>query len=303
MLAFQRAFFLPTQGLMSKPKILIQLDPDPHASTFDSVVAIDCGIDHLVCHSGVSDDSIEGLVHGAMFTRGPEDLKNTALFFGGSKVPVTEGLVSKARKAFFGPMRVSYMSDPNGSNTTAAAAVLCALDHLDRFEVVTVLAGTGPVGQRIAKLIAPIADTVRVCSRTQEKAEAVCQQIHSQGEVANLKPVKTSDAAEVQIAVHGAQAVFAAGAAGVELAAEGWLENHASVEVAIDLNAVAPAGLGGIEVMDKAVTRSGTVCYGAIGVGGRKMKIHKQCVRSLFESNTLELDTHEIFEVGKKLSS
>ena len=69
-----------------KTKILIQFDPDSHASTFDSVVAIDSGVDHLVTQSNVGVDHVESLVHGAMFTRGPADLKSTALFFGGSDV-------------------------------------------------------------------------------------------------------------------------------------------------------------------------------------------------------------------------
>jgi hypothetical protein len=286
---------------MSKPKILLQLDPDKHPSVFDSVVAIDCGIDHLLTQANVDSGSVVGLVHGTLFTRGPEDLKSTAIFFGGSNVEQTEALVKKAKTAFFGPMRVSYMSDPNGSNTTAAAAVLSVLKHGDSFGTVTVLAGTGPVGQRIASLISPYADKVRICSRTQEKAGKVSQSIAARMGFDNLEPVKTSDPAEVQIAMHGAEVVFAAGAAGIELAGEGWMENHDSIRFAIDLNAVAPAGLHGIQVMDKAKERTGKVCYGAIGVGGLKMKIHKQCIRSLFESNDKTLESSEIFEIGKSM--
>ena len=49
-------------------------------------------------------------------------------------------------------------------------------------------------------------------------------------------------------------------------------------KVAIDLNAVPPAGIAGIDVMDKAKDRDGVVCYGAIGVGGTKMKIHRAAI-------------------------
>jgi hypothetical protein len=73
--------------------------------------------------------------------------------------------------------------------------------------------------------------------------------------------------------------------------------------VAIDLNAVPPAGLAGIEVMDKGVERHGAVCYGAIGVGGTKMKIHKACVARLFESNDQVLDTERIYQIGEALAS
>ena len=73
------------------------------------------------------------------------------------------------------------------------------------------------------------------------------------------------------------------------------------LRVAIDLNAVPPAGLGGIGVTDKAVERHGVLCYGAIGVGGTKMKIHKACLERLFESNDQVLDTERIYEIGKSL--
>ena len=54
---------------MSKPKILVQLDSDKHASVFDAVVAVDSGVDKLFQYNQVSGDDVEGLVHGAMFTR------------------------------------------------------------------------------------------------------------------------------------------------------------------------------------------------------------------------------------------
>ena len=74
-----------------------------------------------------------------------------------------------------------------------------------------------------------------------------------------------------------------------------------TLKVAIDLNAVPPAGVEGIEMMDKAVERHGVVCYGAIGVGGTKMKIHTAAVQRLFESNDRVLDTAAIFEIGRAL--
>ena len=61
-----------------------------------------------------------------------------------------------AREAFFGPFRVSAMLDPNGCNTTAAAAVVklvkAAGGDVHGLRAV-VLAGTGPVGARAAGLL------------------------------------------------------------------------------------------------------------------------------------------------------
>ncbi|MCG8653751.1 MAG: bifunctional NADP-dependent methylenetetrahydromethanopterin dehydrogenase/methylenetetrahydrofolate dehydrogenase, partial [Pirellulales bacterium] len=67
-------------------RILLQLDCDAHPSSFDSVVAIDAGVDQLLRYGDVQVTNVTPLVHGAMFTRGPKDLKNTAIFVGGSNV-------------------------------------------------------------------------------------------------------------------------------------------------------------------------------------------------------------------------
>src|SRR5262245_57833408 len=115
---------------MSLSKILVCLDTDPQPSVFDGVVAVDAGVDHLFRHGNVTPDGVTGLVYGAMFTPGPADLKNTAVFIGGTDVDAGEKLLAKARDCFFGPMRVSVMLDSNGANTTAAAAVLCTKKHV-----------------------------------------------------------------------------------------------------------------------------------------------------------------------------
>ncbi len=73
------------------------------------------------------------------------------------------------------------------------------------------------------------------------------------------------------------------------------------LQVAIDLSAVPPVGLAGIEITDKAAQRDGMTCYGAIGVGGTKMKIHKAAVRQLFESNDQVLDAEAVYRIGQSL--
>src|SRR5207253_6917612 len=111
---------------MPLAKILLCLDTDAQPSVFDAVVAVDAGVAQLLRHGGVTPKAVRDLVYGAMFTRGPAELKNTAIFIGGSDVAAGEELLTKVRDCFFGPMRVSVMLDSNGANTTAAAAVLCA---------------------------------------------------------------------------------------------------------------------------------------------------------------------------------
>jgi methylenetetrahydrofolate/methylenetetrahydromethanopterin dehydrogenase (NADP+) len=287
---------------MAKRKILIQLDPDPHASVFDAVVAVDAGVDHLLQYHSVESEQVQGLVHGAMFTRGVPDLASTAIFIGGASVAAGEELLKQVAKCFFGPMRVSVLLDANGANTTAAAAVLAAAKHVDlKGAVATVLAGTGPVGQRAARLLARQGAKVRVASRSLERAQETCASIAAKVPGPALTPVKTSSAAETAVALDGAQVLIAAGAAGIELVPVETRRNCASLRVAIDLNAVPPLGIGGIEVTDKAKERDDVICYGAIGVGGAKMKIHRAAIERLFTANNLVLDAEEVFAIGQEL--
>ncbi len=45
----------------------------------------------------------------------------------------------------------------------------------------------------------------------------------------------------------------------------------------------------------------GTIVYGAIGVGGLKMKIHKASLKKLFTANNLVLDANDIYDIGSEL--
>ncbi|MBL8851468.1 MAG: saccharopine dehydrogenase NADP-binding domain-containing protein [Planctomycetaceae bacterium] len=280
-------------------RILIQLDTDPQPSVFDRVVAVDAGVEQLFSYGGVTPATVTPLVHGAIFTRGPADLKHTAIFVGGSDVPAGEALVKTIRKAFFGPMRVSVMMDSNGCNTTAAAAVRAAAKHIELKDArALVLGGTGPVGQRAALLLAGHGAFVTVGSRSRDKAAAVCEAIQSKLHNAQVEPVSGDDAAA---AIADTQVVIAAGATGVQfLSADQW-RSSPSLRVAIDLNAVPPAGLEGIDVMAKAAMQGPIACYGAIGVGGAKMKLHKRALQRLFEQNDVVLDTTEIYDLASEL--
>jgi hypothetical protein len=283
-----------------KPKILIQLDPDPQPSVFDSVVAIDAGAEHLLRHCGVTAAAVRDLVHGAIFTRGPQDLSATAIFIGGANVTAGEELLNAVRKTFFGPMRVSVMLDANGANTTAAAAVLSAAKHVDLAGATAlVLGGTGPVGQRAVRLLARGGATVYVGSRSRERAQKVCDEVAAKVAGAKLTAVEADAGDKAAAALDGVNILIAAGSAGVELLSAEARAQGKSLAVAIDLNAVPPLGLAGIDVMDRAVDRDGHKCYGAIGVGGLKMKIHKAGVRRLFEANDVVLDAEEIYDLGR----
>lgn len=285
---------------MTKSKVLLQLDVDETSSSFDALVAIDAGAQHILSYAGVNRENVISLMHGALFTRGPADLKSTAVFVGGSDASRADEVARLACQTFFGPFRVSLMCDPNGSNTTAAAAVLCLERHLQLSQAnLVVLGGSGPVGSRIARLAAGQGASVRICSRDGSRAEAVAQTIRKSLPQARLDACEYVAAADIPRICAGYDVLVAAGAAGTTFALNDWMQHVPGIRLAVDLNAVPPAGLPQIEPADSAELRCGILCYGAVGVGGLKMKIHKTCLKQLFETNDRVLNTETIFEIGR----
>lgn len=289
---------------MDKPTILIQLDTDPHPSVFDRVVAADAGAQHLFSYGGVTPDQVMPLVHGCIFTRGPKDLTKTAIFIGGSDVTAGENLLAEVRKhllPLFG-LSVSVMLDSNGANTTATAAVIAAGRHLDlKTTKSLVLGGTGPVGQRVARLLAAAGGHVRIGSRSRDKAEVVAAAIRKAVPSATVEAVASSSSADAPSALDGRDLVVAAGAPGAMMMPLKYRTAARSLTVAIDLNGVPPAGIEGVELNDKAVNRQECICYGALGIGGTKMKIHKAAVAALFAKNDQVFDIDQIYQFGKTL--
>lgn len=283
-------------------RILMQFDTDSHASSFDRVVAIDAGVDELFSYANITPETVTPLVHGGMFTRKPSDLRSTAIFIGGSSVSAGEAVFKKVLKTFFGPVRLSVMMDSNGSNTTAAAAVVCIERHWAlKDAVVAVLGGTGPVGWRAAQILADQGAQVRLVSRSLDKAEAACRELAQRVEGSRLQPGSSASEKELLAACQGCNVVVSAGAAGAQLMSARQWQNLERLQVAIDLNAVPPAGLEGIEVHEKNVVRNGVACYGAIGVGGTKMKIHRAAIETLFTANDQILDTAAIYQIGRSI--
>lgn len=282
-------------------KILIQLDSDKHPSSFDTITAYDAGADHVISYGGVAVADVRDLVYGAMFTRGGDALKNSAVFIGGSSVSLGEQMLRAATGAFFGPVRVSVMADPNGSNTTAAAAVLKIVRATPvAGKGAVIFAGTGPVGMRAATLLAKEGAHVTITSRSLSKAQQVAQHIQERFGL-EVTPAEVTDAQTAARALEGAAVVLAAGAAGIQLVAQAMWTAQPTLEVLADVNAVPPLGIEGIKATDDGKLREGKLAFGALGIGGLKMKIHRTAVAKLFEQNDLVLDVEEIYAIGKAM--
>lgn len=284
-------------------KLLLHLDTDPVASTFDQAVAYDSGVDNIIAHGGATRDNVTAHVHGMIFTRGGKNLKNSAIFIGGSNVPASELVGQAVKKAFFGPVKVSVMLDPNGSNTTAAAIARKIMKNYDITGKKVVILGAGPVGQRTALyLIKEGAGDVVLTSRSLQRSKATTDQMKKAYDV-NVIPGETrSDEAVVNL-LKDAHVAVAAGPAGVCIVSEKSWSSSPTLEVIADVNAVPPLGVEGMEVMDDGVEKQGVRFYGAIAIGNFKMKVHRGAVASLFDSNDLFLDETTLYDIACKIDN
>jgi methylenetetrahydrofolate/methylenetetrahydromethanopterin dehydrogenase (NADP+) len=280
-------------------KLLLQLDPDRNPSAFDRIVAYDAGADEVLSYGGVTASDVTPLVHGAIFTRGPADLRHTAVWVGGTDVGAAEALFTAVQKAFFGPFRVSAMMDANGCNTTAAAAVarLAGVITLSDTRAV-ILGGTGPVGIRAAALLAREGSTVVLCSRSLDRARTACERLKASFGV-TVTPCQAWDETTVKQALEDADVCLTAGAAGVTFVPRAVWATHPRLKALADVNAVPPLGIEGIEAADKGTERHGKRVFGALGIGSLKMKVHRACVAHLFERNDAVVDLETIYGVAR----
>jgi methylenetetrahydrofolate/methylenetetrahydromethanopterin dehydrogenase (NADP+) len=280
-------------------KLLYQFDTDFHPSVFDNVVGYDGGADRISAYGGVTAENVGALVEGAIFTRAPKDKKNTALFVGGSNMIQGEALLGAIRARFFGRFRVSVMFDCNGSNTTAAAAVAwLAHGRTLAAKRAVVLAGSGPVGQRAAVLLAREGAHVAVTGRKRAGVQTACDAIKARFGI-DVEAIEAATNADRAAAIRGAHIVLATGASGVTLLdAKDWQEN-ASLELVADANASPPAGIEGVGMSDRGTSSHGKILFGPLGFGALKLALHRACIARLFEQNDLVLDAEEIYAVAK----
>src|ERR1700722_7814398 len=278
-------------------KLIYQFDTDTLPSVFDNVVGYDGGADHITAYGGVSADNVGGLVEGAIFTRPPQDKKNTALFVGGSNMPQGEALLGAIRTKFFAKFRVSIMFDCNGANTTAAAAVAwIGKGRTLAGKRAVVLAGSGPVGQRAAMLLAREGANVAVTGRKRVVVQAACDAIKARFGI-TVEAIQAASNAERAAAIQDAHIVLATGASGVTLLdAKQWQENP-SLELIADANASPPAGIEGVGASVRGPSRHGKILFGALGLGA--LAVHRACIARLFEQNDLVLDAEEIYSIAK----
>jgi methylene-tetrahydromethanopterin dehydrogenase len=247
-----------------------------------------------------------------MFPRGPDGATQTKLFINGHDVEKAAQILDIAKKTMFPPFELAVIVDPRGAYTTASAAVAKTLLTLAEKKLgdfngknVTVLAGTGPVGQTAARLYAMEGANVVITSRDLNKSTAIATKINEEVNAQKACGLKADSPEEVGKAITGSHVVLAAGAAGIALLPKKILEEAGKeCRVVADINAIPPLGVEGLKPSDDGVELKPKAWgIGALAIGTFKNKIEAQMLKKAAESPKGIFDYKSAYEIAKSMAS
>jgi methylene-tetrahydromethanopterin dehydrogenase len=251
------------------------------------LVAIDAFPDSMIFkYENVTAEDAPKIVFDLLFPRGPEGAKHTKIFINGSNFEMVEKVVEATQKAMkSAPWGNSIIVDPRGGYSTAAAAVAktfgAAMEKgfgTLEGKKVTVLAGTGPVGQTAARIYAAEKANVTITSRTIAKGQAVADKINQEVGAQRVKVVEVAKPEQTADAVKDAEIVLSAGAGGIQLLSTSQIGT--SCKIVADINAIKPLGVEGLGSNDDGLEiKPGVFGIGALAIGKLKIKTETEMIK------------------------
>jgi hypothetical protein len=291
--------------------VFVFLDTDKYCSPFDMLVAIDAFPDSMIFkYENVTDEDAPKIVYDLLFPRGPMGAAHTKIFINGSNFDMVNAVVAATQSCMkSAPWGNSIIVDPRGGYSTAAAAVAKTLGaSLSKGfgtlegKNVTVLAGTGPVGQTAARIYASEKANVTITTRTRAKGQAVAAKINKEVGAQRVKVVEVRSSEQTGEAIKDAEIILAAGAGGIQLlSAEELSKYGGKCKIVGDINAIKPLGVEGLGSNDDGKElKPGVYGIGALAIGSLKIKIEKQMIKRATEEPQGLFDYAIAYEIGKK---
>jgi methylene-tetrahydromethanopterin dehydrogenase len=273
------------------PYLLFYLDTDVKASPFDICMAYDVGYDAVIPYENVTPEDANTIVQDALLSRGPKGVKHTAFLIGGKNAERAEDVFKAVKDAMFPPFKTSIIVDPAGAYTTAAAMVAKAESALlesklgELKDKTCAILGTGAVGQIAAVLLAKIGCNVMIASLNpkrvdgKEHAENIARLLAKDHGIQVQGIFAPTPASKIEV-LKKADVVMCAGIKGVRLIDKDMLNEVKHIKVLLDINAVPPFGVEGIELKDDMrEMMPGIFTIGALTVGNLKHKLEKEILK------------------------
>jgi NAD(P)-dependent dehydrogenase (short-subunit alcohol dehydrogenase family) len=165
---------------------------------------------------------------------------------------------------------------------------------------VTVLAGTGPVGQTAARIYAAEKANVLITSRTLAKGQAVADKINKEVGAVRVKVIEVSKPEQTAAAVKDAEIILAAGAGGIQLLSQADLKAAKKCKIVADINAIKPVGVEGLDSNDdgKELVK-GVFGIGALAIGKLKIKVETNMIKKATEAPSGMFDYAMAYDSAK----
>jgi hypothetical protein len=291
--------------------VFIFLDTDKYCSPFDMLVATDAFPDsNIFKYENVTGEDAAKIVFDALFPRGPMGAAHTKIFINGSNFDMVSEVVASTQKCMASaPWGNSIIVDPRGAYSTAAGAVAKTLGlSLEKVfgslegKNVTVLAGTGPVGQTAARIYAAEKANVVITSRTLAKGQAIADKINKEAGVERVKVVEVTKSEQTGVAIKDAEIILAAGAGGIQLLSSEELNKYGKkCKIVADINAIKPVGAEGLGSNDDGKElKPGVFGIGALAIGKLKIKIETDMIKRATEAASGLFDYSIAYDIGKQ---
>lgn len=269
--------------------VFVFLDTDKYCSPFDLLVAIDAFPDSMIFkYENVNDLDAPKIVFDLLFPRGPLGAAHTKIFINGSNFEMVEKVVEATQKAMkSAPWGNSIIVDPRGGYSTAAAAVAKTFGaSIEKGfgslegKNVTVLAGTGPVGQTAARIYAAEKANVTITSRSLAKGQVIAYKINAEVGAQRVKVIEVANPEQTTVAVKDAEIILSAGAGGIQLLSKTDLNTAAKCKIVADINAIKPLGVEGLGPNDDSIElKAGVWGIGALAIGKLKIKTEVEMIK------------------------
>jgi len=263
----------------------------------------------ILKYEDVTVEDAEKIIYDAMFPRGPEGAKHTKIFINGRDFKQVNDILEKAKKCMLPPFELAIIIDPRGAYTTATAAVAKTLElSLEKGfgglenKVVTLLAGTGSVGQTAARLYASEKANVILTSRDLQRASSVATKINEETDSEWVRGVEAQTSDEIGKAIENAEIVLSTGAAGTQLLPLDVLKEYGKkCKIVADINAIPPLGVEELKSeVDGEEILPNVFGIGALAIGKLKNKVEAELIKKAAEEQKGIFDYRMAYEIAKK---
>jgi methylene-tetrahydromethanopterin dehydrogenase len=295
---------------MQKVSILHLITSAKNASPFDVNMAYDAGFDKIMPYTNVALNEVEALTQDAMFSRSPSGIQREALFFGGRDIHVALEMQKASVLSMFTPFEMCTMADPSGAFTTAAAMIAKIDTYLKQYnqilsqQTIAIFGASGTVGSTSALIVAAQGATVQlVAHKDVLQMQAYADSLHEKYGFKLQVVDGTNDAAKTKL-LNTATVAICAAVAGLRVLETPHFAQSKTLKIIADVNAVAPSGAAGVEIMSDGALIADTQIagFGALKIGQLKYKTQQKLLQNILASDTpMHVDFNDAFEVARDL--